>query len=478
MRVLLFLAILAISSVMMAQTQSDMLEEVMSSVVTVTVAKSDYSNKILGFRGDVDDAYQKRLDLEGAHSSGSGFIIEKNDKLYVITNAHVIETALDEPGSVFVYTIDQSKYEMRIVGGDSFYDIAVLEFVDKPGDEISILKIRLTEARIGEPVFAIGNPLGEFPYTVSQGIISAKNRVRGGATGQFGFYQTTATVIWGNSGGPLVDANGELLGINSQIAFADNDGDLLWQPQINFALESILSNRLIDEILNNDGRVIRSFLGIELCQTYTKKRDRLTHKDVWELNDSLPVLTAVLRGTPAYKDLNDKIGYVLYSVNSVEIRDMQEALGEFEKIKPGETITLGLKDDNEQIEVSFITQELTPERNEQLAKHIVESDKRLVLSEKDNGVKIDISYLLDDDSVSEADIEKYALLSVGILTETVTSLWRVNTIADVGAAIRLSGLNGFYHLIIVDIFDEDEELEKFELDLSDQDDLKVTKLWY
>ncbi|PLW93455.1 MAG: hypothetical protein C0592_06110 [Marinilabiliales bacterium] len=476
--IFLFL-ILGVSFGLNAQNQSDMLEEVMSSVVTVTVEKSEYNNQILGFRGGIDEAYSKALDLGTAHSSGSGFIIMKNDVLYVVTNAHVVESASDEPGSIFVYTIDQSKYEMEIVGGDSFYDIAVLKFIKSPGREVSVLNIRTTEARIGEPVFAIGNPLGEYPYTVSQGIISAKNRMRGGATGKFGFYQTTATVIWGNSGGPLVDINGELLGINSQIAFADDGGDGLWQPQINFALESGLSNRLIDDIINNDGRVQRSFIGIELQQTYISKFDYSSYSNVMVLEDSLPVISAVLRGSPAFKSLNDKIGYMIYSVNNIAIRNMEEALGEFEKVSPGSMMKLGLLKDGQTSEVSFKTQELNPEKNEQFAKHIIESDERITLTEEEGTIFVDIEIPIKGESLQKSEEYRYALLSLGLYEEdSYSALWRISSMGDVGAAIRLSGMYGFFDIILIAYGDEDATPEKLRFNLSDDEDETVIKLWY
>ena len=232
------------------QSVPDMLEKTLGAVVTVGVHEEEIVKRQLGFRGESapDIAYEKALSLADVSSSGSGFIIEKNGKLYVITNAHVVEEASDEPGSVYVYSINRSKYEVRVVGGDSFYDLAVLEFVDTPGNEINTISFRDTDVRIGEKVFAIGNPLGEYPYTVTDGIISAKNRVRESMTGKFGFFQTTATIIWGNSGGPLLDAHGRVVGVvASKLAAArvfEWTGDL---PQnINYAVKSAYLRTLLE----------------------------------------------------------------------------------------------------------------------------------------------------------------------------------------------------------------------------------------
>ncbi len=242
-----------------AQNISDRIENALPAVVTVTVEKALPIGKVLmGFRGNiVQEAYEKSLQLTDALSSGSGFVIEKNGKRYVITNAHVVESASDEPGSIYVYSYNQTKYEVKVVGGDSFYDVAVLEFVTTPGRELSSLTFAKELPRIASKVYAIGNPLGEYPYTVTDGIVSAVNRSRGGSTGKYGFIQSTATIIWGNSGGPLVNEAGQVVGINSQIAFADaGNGSAYLMQQINFALESVLSQRLVDEIIAK-GKVSR-----------------------------------------------------------------------------------------------------------------------------------------------------------------------------------------------------------------------------
>ncbi|MFA5196616.1 MAG: trypsin-like peptidase domain-containing protein, partial [Bacteroidales bacterium] len=174
-------------------TLSDILENVLSSVVTVSVERTEDTKQLLGFRGsEAETAYEKILDLSNSKGSGSGFIIEKNGKKYVITNAHVIENASELAGSIYIYSINRKKYEAKVVGGDSFYDIAVLEFITPPGTEVSTVYFSAKNPRIGEKVFALGNPLGEYPYSVSDGIISAKNRIRSGLTGKFGFLQSTA----------------------------------------------------------------------------------------------------------------------------------------------------------------------------------------------------------------------------------------------------------------------------------------------
>jgi S1-C subfamily serine protease len=462
------------------QSNSDMLERALSSVITVAVYKSELTKQTLGFRGSSDDAYDKSLDLSNASGSGSGFIIEKNGKLYVITNAHVVEDASSDPESIYIFSINRSKYEVKILGGDSFYDIAVLEFVTPPGKEISSLKMRHSEPRIGEQVFAIGNPLGEYPYTVSDGIISAKNRVRGGTTGKFGFLQTTATVIWGNSGGPLVDSKGEVVGINSQIAFAQRSDMTLWQPQINFALESSISNRLIDEIINNNGRVKRAYLGIELSQNYELIFSMQTFESQWVLRDELPVISGFVQGSPAANALADKIGFAVSKVNGVEVRNLEEALGELEKVKPNATLKLTLTRGTAVQEVQVKTMELNAQRLEEQARFLFEADPRIVLASADKMVIIGIKdeKVAQNMNVETSSTENFYIITVGVSEENFNSLWRIEKLSDLGAALRLTGLYGFYDVFLVSEKSPDSRPEKIRISLSGDEEVRKLTLWY
>lgn len=483
MKKVLIIAIAVLFSITtFAQANSDMLERVLSSVVTVAVYKSEVTKQILGFRGGSDVAYDQELDLSNSTGSGSGFVIEKNGKKYIITNAHVVEDASTDKGSIYIYTINRSKYEVKILGGDSFYDIAVLEFVDKPGTEITTLKIRTTEPRIGEPVFAIGNPLGEYPYTISDGIISAKNRVRGGTTGKFGFLQTTATVIWGNSGGPLVDSKGELVGINSQIAFAQSNDMTLWQPQINFALEAILSNRLIDEIINNNGRVKRAFIGVEVSQRYEQVFDLVTFTQQWQLKDEVPVISGVMRSSPAFSALSDKVGAILLKVNGVEVRNIQEALGEFEKAKPGENLSLLIRHNNTEQKVDFKTQDLNAQRNEQIARFVMENEDRVSIVFENNQVVLNIGREYADKNVNTkkttSQVDSYQVLTVGMSEDNYNVLWRLNSMSDLGAALRLTGLYGFYDIFVLDKKNPKAEPEKYRINLTESEEIRKLTLWY
>jgi len=472
------------------QSIPDILEESLSSVVTVGVFKTDYAKHSLGFRGESapEMAYKEALDLAGVSGSGSGFIIKKNGKLYIITNAHVVENASDEEGSIYIYTINRDKYEVKLIGGDSFYDVAVLEFIDNPGSEISSIKFRDNDIRIGEKVFAIGNPLGEYPYTVTDGIISAKNRTRGGMTGKFGFLQTTATIIWGNSGGPLVDKNGEVAGINSQIAFANTpDGDQILQSQINFALEAGISNRIVDDIINNDGRVKRAFIGLEMSQRYGYENVGGDNYDLVKLDD-LPVLSGVIPGSPASSSLSDKIDWEVESVNGKQVRNIEEALGEFEKIVPGSSISLSLKNDTQSSRVSFTTSELKAKELEHIAQYVLNQNKDIVVDYNHPQVKFNMQqsnfYQLSEKEqyrykmTNKNKQDSYYVLAAGIYADNTKSMWIIENLTDMGAALKLTGSMGVIDFYVLKSGSSEDDIELLRQYLSDDEDIIKSTLWY
>jgi S1-C subfamily serine protease len=354
-------------------TTTEMLNNTLPGVVTVAVYETDIAMKVMGFRGSsIDAAYSKVLDLSGAEGTGSGFIIKRNNAFYVITNAHVIENASDQRGAIFVYSINQTKYEARFVGGDSFYDVAVLEFMDPPGAELIPLDFRITNIDLGEQVYAIGNPLSIFPYSVSEGIISGKNRVRDGLTGKFGFLQTTATIIWGNSGGPLVDSKGRVAGINSQIAFTERDDQRIWQPQINFALESDISKQLVDDIISNNGLIKRAYFGFEISSARPFSYYNIDDAVGKEMNPK-PVLSDILPGSPLLKQLAPYIGHEIISINSEAVRNVQEVLGVLEKVKPGQEIKITFANNGVQKDVGVKPESNDGKRTSVVAAYVLNS---------------------------------------------------------------------------------------------------------
>ena len=186
-------------------------------------------------------------------SLGSGFIIDKEG--YIITNNHVIEGA-DE---IRVKLSDQEEFEATIVGKDKKTDIALIKIAPPPG--LPVVTLGDSDSlKVGEWVMAIGNPFG-LDQTVTVGIVSAKWRKLGMGPYE-DFIQTDAAINQGNSGGPLFNTRGEVVGVNTAI-FSPSGGNI----GIGFATPINLAKSVVKQ-LKEKGRVVRGWLGV-IVQTVT-----------------------------------------------------------------------------------------------------------------------------------------------------------------------------------------------------------------
>lgn len=227
----------------------DIAERTNPTVVTITTVQTvrvRQQNPFSFFFDDPRFRQEREYQREGL---GSGVIVSSDG--YIITNNHVIDGA----DQVLVILSDGDELEAEIVGTDPASDIAVLRV-----DSENISAIRLgnsDDIRVGELVLAIGSPLNrQFANTVSKGIVSARGRSALGLNQFESYIQTDAAINPGNSGGPLVNMDGELIGINTAIASRSggNQG-------IGFAIP-VNMVRNVMEALITDGRVTRGYLGI------------------------------------------------------------------------------------------------------------------------------------------------------------------------------------------------------------------------
>ncbi len=184
-------------------------------------------------------------------SLGSGFIISRDG--HVVTNNHVIDRA-DEINATFLFDGEEMTYTAQVVGTDPETDLALLKIEIDEDIELPTLSFGDSDAmRVGEWVVAIGNPFG-LNYTVTAGIVSAKGRVIG-AGPYDDFIQTDASINPGNSGGPLLNLQGEVIGINTAIV-ATGEG-------IGFATPSNMASNIIEQ-LEAEQRVRRGWLGVTI----------------------------------------------------------------------------------------------------------------------------------------------------------------------------------------------------------------------
>lgn len=195
-------------------------------------------------------------------SNGSGVVVDSSG--HIVTNHHVVAAAVGTQSRIVVQIGDR-RYEAAIVGTDPTSDLAVVRLTDPPQDLVPMKLADSDQVTVGEPVMAIGNPLG-LSGTVTTGIVSAVNRpvvTSDGSTNVFtNAIQTSAAINPGNSGGALVNANGELIGINSSIASLQNtQGGQSGNIGIGFAIESNLVKSITQQIIET-GSANHAWLGV------------------------------------------------------------------------------------------------------------------------------------------------------------------------------------------------------------------------
>lgn len=232
----------------------------------------------------------------GATNLGSGVVVSNDG--YIVTNAHVISKA-DE---IVVAFNDGRKSTATVVGVDPDSDLAVIK-VDMTG--LIPLAFREQPIEVGDVALAIGNPFG-VGQTVTQGIISATGRTGLGINTFEDFIQTDAAINPGNSGGALVDASGELVGINTAI-FSRSGGSM----GIGFAIPTAVVEQVMNAIIQ-DGRVSRGWLGIEV-QSQIKDPTRLDSSTGVEVLHIVPNSPAAKSGLA--------VGDVILSIDGVEMTD-------------------------------------------------------------------------------------------------------------------------------------------------------------
>ena len=189
-------------------------------------------------------------------SSGSGFIITEDG--YIVTNYHVIENSTDVE-----VTLDSGvTYTAQVVGGDESYDIAVLK-VDPGEDKLQPVVLGTSSSlQVGDEIVAIGNPLGELTFSMSEGIVSCVNREINVDGTPFNMIQITAAINEGNSGGPLFNIYGEVVGIVSAKYSSSSSGNSVEGLGFAIPINDVLS--MIQDIIENGQVTTRPYMGVSV----------------------------------------------------------------------------------------------------------------------------------------------------------------------------------------------------------------------
>ena len=251
---------------------------------------------------------------------GSGFIIDK--KGIVVTNNHVIQGAED----IIVSVNGSTEYKAKVIGTDPYMDLAVLQ-IESDEKFIPVSFGDSDKARIGDWVIAIGNPFG-FGGTVTSGIISSRNRDIG-LTKYDDFIQTDASINQGNSGGPLFDLDGKVIGINTAIIAPGRSGSI----GIGFAIPSNPASKVIDQLIEF-GETKRGWLGVRI-QEVTKEI-----AEVEKLKRAEGALVAsVTDNSPADKG-GVKAGDIILEFDGKKIDTMRALPKLVAQTKVGKTVVL------------------------------------------------------------------------------------------------------------------------------------------
>ncbi len=252
---------------------------------------------------------------------GSGVIVTADG--YILTNNHVIDGA----DVVYVRTSDNRKIDAKVIGSDPKTDIAVIK-VNVTGLKPIVIGDS-DKLRVGEWVIAIGSPLGEnLARTVTQGIVSAKGRANVGLADYEDFIQTDAAINPGNSGGPLVNINGELVGVNTAIASRTGGFE-----GIGFAVPSNMAKAVLTSLITT-GKVTRSYMGVTL-QDIDDNLAKAMHLKAGEG----ALVGTVLDGSPAAKS-GLKTGDVIVDYNGVKVASSVTLRNAIAGQAPGTTINL------------------------------------------------------------------------------------------------------------------------------------------
>ncbi|MDD4191691.1 MAG: Do family serine endopeptidase [Mangrovibacterium sp.] len=288
------------------------------------VNMSSYGNPF--FDWFYGDRFQQQPQIR--QGAGSGVIISPDG--YIVTNNHVI----DDADQVTVALNDKREFEAKLVGADETTDIALLK-VD--ADELPTIRFGSSDRlKLGEWVLAVGNPFN-LTSTVTAGIVSAKGRslnINQAAMSIEAFIQTDAAVNPGNSGGALVNMNGELVGINTAIASQTGS-----YTGYSFAVPSSIVQKVVSD-LKEFGRVQRAILGVSIGEV-----DAKVAKD-YNLDKIEGVFVGGTTPGSGAEEAGIKKGDVILSINDVVVNSPAQLQEQIGKQRPGDVVKVLIKRDN------------------------------------------------------------------------------------------------------------------------------------
>ena len=429
----LFFFATSVSAKKVPATFADLAEKLMPSVVNISTTQTikTTSNPFRNFKfppGSPFEEMFKEFDRQTerkATALGSGFIIDK--KGIVITNNHVIQDAED----IIVKVNGKKEFKAKVLGSDPLSDIAVIQIISN--EVFTPVKFGDSDkARIGDWVIAIGNPFG-LGGTVTTGIISARNREIGLSRYE-DYIQTDASINVGNSGGPLFDLNGNVIGINT--AILGQAGSI----GIGFAIPSNSATKVIDQLLEF-GETKRGWLGIRI-QDVTEEIAEIEGLD--DLKGAL--VASVGENSPARK-AGIKPGDIILEFDGQEVDTMSTLPKIVARAKVGKIVTVKIWRNRKIISKKVLLGRL--ETSKEFAK---KKNKQSTSTDEIESLKITVRLLIRDD-IEERELPKdtTGVLITKIDADSPINYLEINDIIVEVQKIRIRSIKQLKDLVIQNI---------------------------
>ena len=278
---------------------------------------------------------------------GSGVIVTLEGRNYILTNNHVIRQA----DQIRIQTNDNRHFAAEVVGADSLSDLAVLKI--EAEDLPSVRLGDSDELKVGEWVLAIGNPFG-FEHTVTAGIVSALGRGRFVRNEYGSFIQTDADINPGNSGGPLVNLDGEVVGINTAIVANRGSRGRTGSIGLGFAIPANLTKNVLGQLVEF-GEVRRGLLGVEISDIDPTMADALG------LTSTHGVIVQRVKKKFAADKAGVEKGDVIIALDDVPVRDVTDLKSRIGASAPGTRVELEVLREDESRRIPVILDQLTEE---------------------------------------------------------------------------------------------------------------------
>ncbi len=378
----------------------------------------------------VDDELEFHWKKLANQIQGSGFIIAHQDQYYVLTSAHVVHNSKALMGLIVAEDRLGKKHRLRLLGLDTYYDLAVLTFKypSKLDKKIQAFSFAKNQIKQGEEIRCLGSPSTERTFQMKRGIHSGNFNNTDKHLIGFGYWVADVAMEHGMSGGPVLDTGQEVIGINQ--AKISNQAGLV--------LDGNIAKKIAYEIIKNkDHRPSRSYTGIRFHEV----KDHVK-------NSTKVKIGKVLENGPAYQKTKDFIGAQIVSINNQPIRSLLDITAIMETIEVGATITMNIQYDNENHKISFPTIRLENHHLENIAHHFFDYHPNYFMQCKDGNYYLHArncdTHQANSMEINCANIRPLKLVSVG---NDSNLMYLLKEEKDIGVIIRLSSKFGGFYII-------------------------------